>query len=344
MKVIDLRSDTVTRPTDSMREAMARAEVGDDVYGEDPTVLRLEERAAGMLGKEAGLLFPSGTMANQACLNALTRPGDVVIAARGAHILRYEAGAASALSGLQIEQIGDEGLFDDDQVRAALHPDELHHAPTTLLAVENTHNASGGRIFPRDALASVTKVAREAGLRIHLDGARLFNAVVATGIPAADWAAPFDTVSVCLSKGLGAPVGSVVCASAGIVDRLRRVRKRLGGGMRQAGILAAGGLHALERHVQRLEEDHSNALRLAGGLAGMGLAVVRRPETNIVLFRVRDTAGFLRGTRERGVLVNPMAPGVFRAVTHLDVSAARIDEALERIRRMLGEGGETVSL
>jgi threonine aldolase len=344
MKVIDLRSDTVTRPTDAMREAMARAEVGDDVYGEDPTVVRLEVRAAELLGKEAGLLFPSGTMANQACLSSLTRPGDVVVAPRGAHILRYESGAAAALSGLQIEQIGEDGRFDDGDVRAALHPDEVHHAPTTVLAVENTHNASGGRVFPREALETVAKVAREAGLRLHLDGARLFNAAVATGIPAADWAAPFDTVSVCLSKGLGAPVGSVVCASREQVGRLRRIRKRLGGGMRQAGILAAAGLHALDHHVQRLEEDHANALRLAGGLAGMGLAVVRRPETNIVLFRVRDTEGFLRGTRERGVLVNPMAAGLFRAVTHLDVSASRVDEALERIRRMLGERRETVSL
>ena len=206
----DLRSDTVTRPTPGMREAMAKAEVGDDVYGEDPSVNRLQERTAALLGKPASLFFPSGTMANQAALRVHTRPGDVVFAAREAHILRAEGGAAAALSGLQIETIGRDGCFGPDEVRAALHPADVHYAPTTLLAIENTHNTAAGRVFPKDVLGAVTAAAREAGLALHCDGARLWNAAVALGEPPAALASPFDTVSVCLSKGLGAPVGSLV--------------------------------------------------------------------------------------------------------------------------------------
>jgi threonine aldolase len=337
VKTIDLRSDTVTRPTPAMREAMARAEVGDDVYGEDPTVNLLQERAAALLGKEAALFFPSGTMANQAALRVLTRPGDVVLASRGCHVLEHESGAAAALSGLQIKTIGRLGYFDGDDVRANLHPDEQHFAPTTVLAVEDTHNAAGGRIFPEEALASAVAAAREAGLELHLDGARLFHAVVATGRSAAELAAPFDTVSVCISKGLGAPVGSLVCAASERIHRLRRVRKMLGGGMRQAGILAAAGLHALEHHVERLAEDHVHARRLAAGLAELGFDLDGDPETNIVLFRVRDATAFLRGTRKRAVLINPLDAQRFRAVTHLDVSAADVEEALARIREMLAQ-------
>ncbi len=344
MKILDFRSDTVTRPTAAMREAMARAEVGDDVYGEDPTTQRLQERVAEVLGKEAALFFPSGTMANQACLHLLTRPGDVVLAARDCHILRYESGAASALSGLQIHTLGERGVFDAETLREAIHPEEQHHAPTTLVAVENTHNVAGGRVFPEPVLREVVRVAREAGLALHLDGARLFNAAVASGRPVAALAEPFDTVSVCLSKGLGAPVGSVVATRAERIPRLRRIRKMLGGGLRQSGILAAAGLHALEHHVQRLEEDHANATRLAGGLAGMGFQVEGNPETNIVVFRVPDSARFLRTTRERGVLMNAIAAGRFRAVTHLDVSAADVDEALARIRKGLSAERETVAL
>jgi len=328
MTGIDLRSDTVTKPTPAMREAMARAEVGDDVYGEDPTVNRLEERVAGLLGKEAALFVPSGTMGNQIALRALTHHGDVVLATPGCHILRYESGAAAAHSGLQIETVGGEGTPSPDELRAAVHPSEYHFAPTSVLALENTHNAAGGRVIPLACVKALAEVARERGLRLHLDGARLWNAAAASAIPETEWAAPFDMVSVCLSKGLGAPVGSLVCGERALVQRARRLRKMLGGGMRQAGILAAAGLFALEHHRMRLVDDHAHAARLADGLAAAGLPPLAAPETNIVLFRVPDTMGFLRETRARGVLWNPVREGVFRAVTHLDVSAADVDAAV----------------
>ena len=331
-RTIDLRSDTVTRPTPGMREAMAKAEVGDDVHGEDPSVNRLQEHVAALLGKQAALFFPSGTMANQAALRVQTRPGDVVIAARDAHILKYEAGAASALSGLQLETIGREGSYSPEEVQAALHPSDVHFAPTTLLAIENTHNAAGGRVFRQGPLAGVTRAAREAGLALHCDGARLWNAAVAQGLPPATLAAPFDTVSVCLSKGLGAPVGSLVAGSLELVTRLRRIRKMLGGGMRQAGVLAAAGLFALEQQLARLADDHANARQLARGLLEIGFEVEGTPETNIVMFRVAEDAAFQSKARERGVLLSRADPGRMRAVTHLDVTAADVEEALERIR------------
>jgi threonine aldolase len=329
---IDLRSDTVTRPTPAMREAMARAEVGDDVYGEDPTVNRLQERVAALLGKPAALFFPSGTMANQAALRLHTRPGDVVIAARDAHVLRAEAGAASALSGLQIRSIGRRGVFGADELRAALHPDDVHVAPTTLLAAENTHNFAGGRVFPTELLAGAARAAREAGLALHLDGARLWNAAVALGVELRTLAAPFDTISVCLSKGLGAPVGSLVAGSDAQVGRLRRIRKMYGGGMRQAGVLAAAGLFALDQHVARLAEDHANARRLARGLAALGFAIEGEPETNIVMFCAAEDPPLQTAARERGVLLSRAGPGRLRAVTHLDVSGADVDEALDRLK------------
>jgi threonine aldolase len=338
VKTIDLRSDTVTRPTPAMREAMARAEVGDDVHGEDPTVNRLQALAARLLGKEAGLFVPSGTMGNQASLRAATRPGDVVLAGEGAHLLVYESGAAAALSGLQIRTIGRGGFFGADDVAEAIEPDEIHHARTRVVAVENTHTRSGGRIFPLAAIDAIAAVAKERGLHLHLDGARLWNAAVASGIPAARWAAPFDSVTFCLSKGLGAPVGSVVCASAGFVARALRMRKQLGGGMRQAGILAAAGIHALEHHVERLAEDHRNAQRLAAGLERLGFRVDPPPETNMVFFEVKDAAGFARATRARALLVDPIAPGRFRAATHLDVADADVEEALGRIGEVAKEG------
>ena len=338
MRTLDLRSDTVTRPTPAMREAIASAEVGDDVYGEDPTVNRLQARAAELLGKPAALFVTSGTMGNQTALRALSRHGDVLLAGEDAHILLYEAGAASALWGVQVKTLGRGGCFDGSDVRAAIAPDEVHFAPTRIVAVENTHNRAGGRVFPLDQLKDVAQVAKQHGLALHLDGARLWNAVVATGTPAAIWAEPFDTVTFCLSKGLGAPVGSLVCGSHEVIRRVQRARKMLGGGLRQAGILAAAGLHALEHHIQRLADDHANARRLASGLEKLGLAVSPAPETNIVLFRVDDVMGFLRETRTRRVLMNPTAPGVFRAVTHLDVGEADIDEALARIEEVVTGG------
>jgi threonine aldolase len=336
MRIIDLRSDTVTRPTAAMRQAMASAEVGDDVYGEDPTVNRLQAVAAQRLGKAAAIFVPSGTMANQAAIRALTHHGDVVLAGEGAHVLRYESGAASAVSGVQIKMIGHGGLFDADDVHAAVHPADHHFAPVTLVAMENTHNSTGGRVFPFEQLMRAAHAARERSLRLHLDGARLFNAVVATGIPAARWAEPFNSVSFCLSKGLGAPVGSLVCGSEEIVDRVHRIRKMLGGGMRQTGVLAAAGLYALEHHIDRLAEDHANARRLAAGLTELGLSVAPQPETNMVLFSVANAGEFLQAIYARDLRINPVSAQQFRAVTHLDVSAADIDEALDRVRDALG--------
>lgn len=338
MAPLDLRSDTVTRPTPAMREAMLAAEVGDDVHGDDPTVNRLEEVSARLLGKEAAVLVPSGTMGNQASIHPFVRPGDVVLAGEGAHVLWYESGAPAALSGVQVQTVGSGGLFDGADVRAAVHPDEYHFAPTRAVCVENTHNRSGGRVFPLDRIKDVAEAAREHDLHLHLDGARLFNAAVATGTPAAVWAEPFDTVTFCLSKGLGAPVGSVVCGSADAMHRVRRARKMLGGGMRQAGILAAAGLYAFEHHVERLADDHANARRLAEGLLTLGFHVDPPPETNMVMFGVEDTMGFLRATRARDLLIDPMDPGRFRAVTHLDVSADDIEEALARIQEVVVEG------
>ena len=329
MKPIDLRSDTVTQPSPAMREAMAGAEVGDDVYGEDPTLNRLQELAAERMGKEAALFVPSGTMANQLAVRSWTRPGDAIVVARGAHVFMYESGAAAALSGVQPVLVGDDGLFGADDLRQAIYPPDDHYARTSLVCVENTHNGSGGRVFPLEDQQAIAEVARAAGLRMHLDGARLFNASVATGLAAAELAAPFDSVSFCLSKGLGAPVGSLVCGDAEFVRRAHRYRKMFGGGMRQAGVLAAAGLVALEQNVKRLEDDHANARDFAAGLREIpGVELVREPETNIVLFRVPDLAAFVPTVRERGVWINPIGPGVLRAVFHLDVQAADVGRAL----------------
>ncbi len=338
MAIIDLRSDTVTKPTPAMREAMATAEVGDDVYGEDPSINRLQEVAARRVGKQAGLFVPSGTMGNQAAIHPFTRPGEVVLAGESAHLLLYESGAPAALSGVQVQTIGRGGLFDGADVRAAVNPSDAHYAQTRLVAVENTHNRAGGRVFPLAQIKDVAEAAREHGLQLHLDGARLFNAVVATGTPAAAWAEPFDTVTFCLSKGLGAPLGSVICGSTDAIRRVHRARKMFGGGMRQAGIVAAAGLHALEHHVERLAEDHANARRLAEGLEAIGFRVDPAPETNMVMFDVEDSAGFLRETRARELWINPMAEGCFRAVTHLDVSAADVEDALGRLGELAKEG------
>jgi threonine aldolase len=255
-------------------------------------------------------------------------------------VLQYEAGAAAALSGLQIQTIGRGGLFDGGDVAAAIAPDELHHAPTRVVAVENTHTRGGGRVFPLEQIAGIAEVAKQHGLGLHLDGARLWNAVVATGIPAARWAAPFDTTTFCLSKGLGAPVGSVVCGSARLIGRVLRARKMLGGGMRQAGILAAAGIFALEHHVERLAQDHQGARRLASGLERLGCRPSPPPETNMVFFelpRGANPAVFSRATSRRELLVDEITPGRFRAVTHLDVTEADVEEALGRFEEALKE-------
>jgi threonine aldolase len=333
---IDLRSDTVTRPGPAMREAMASAEVGDDVYGEDPTVVRLQELAAARLGKEAALFVPSGTMANQIALRAQTQPGDAAIAGENAHILLYEAGAGAAISGVQFVAVGRGGLFGPSDVERAIFPPDAHFPRTRIVCLENTHNRSGGRVFPFDDALAIAGVARQHGLALHLDGARLFNAEVASGISAATWAAPFDSVSFCLSKGLGAPVGSLLTGPRELIARAHRVRKMLGGGMRQAGILAAAGIYALERHVQRLGQDHAHARRLAERLKGAaGLELLAEPETNMVLFRVPDGPGLIRRAAQQGVLVGAAGPNDIRAVTHLDVGQAEVDAAAEILRRVL---------
>ncbi|MFP8873766.1 MAG: low-specificity L-threonine aldolase [Myxococcota bacterium] len=336
MQKIDLRSDTVTRPSEAMRKAIASAEVGDDVYGEDPTVNRLQERAADCMGKEAALFVPSGTMANQSAIAAHTRPGDVVLAGRGAHILRFEAGAATAVSGIQIETLGVSGLFTASEVSSAVAADDVHLPPTTLLALENTHNSAGGLVWPMDELRDVTRTAHDHGMAVHLDGARIFNASVALRVEPREIATCFDSVAFCLSKGLGAPVGSLICGERDFIREAKRARQRLGGALRQSGVLAAAGLYALEHHVERLSEDHENAVRFANGLREVGIEPDATPETNIVMFRVADQKTFTRAAHESGVIINPFDRERMRAVTHLDVTAADIDEAIERIARFTG--------
>lgn len=333
MTPIDLRSDTVTRPTPEMREAMARAEVGDDVFGEDPSVNLLQQRAAALMRKEAALFVPSGTMANQLAVRTHTEPGDGLVAPHGAHVYEYEGGAAAALAGVQIVLVGAEGVFSAEDLRAALRPVDVHFAPPRVVWIENTHNRSGGIVFPLDAQRSVVDAARAAGLALHLDGARLFNASVATGVAVGDLAADFDSVSFCLSKGLGAPVGSLLCGSARFIERARRFRKMYGGGMRQAGVLAAAGLHALDHHVKRLAEDHANARLLADGIAGTrGLELLRAPETNMVLFRCASSEALVARARAAGLLLGGRDARTVRAVTHLDVDRNGMERAVAILR------------
>jgi threonine aldolase len=333
--MIDLRSDTVTKPSLAMRDAMARAPVGDDVYGEDPTVNRLQEMAAGLLGKTAAIFVPSGTMANQLSIRAQTQPGQEVIVESTAHIVRYEQGAAAALSGVQLHWVrGERGLVTAEHIETAIRPKDPHTIPTALICLENTHNNGGGSIYPLATIEAIRSVAQRHGIPMHLDGARLFNAVVATGIPAADYARHFETVSVCLSKGLGAPVGSLIATSdLTLLDRLRRFRRMYGGAMRQAGIVAAAGLYALEYNMARIKEDHDHATRLAQILHTIP-SVSLNPthvETNIIVFEVKDNgrspAQLVTELKQAGLLVNAIGGRNFRAVTHLDISAQDIEEA-----------------
>jgi threonine aldolase len=337
MDLIDLRSDTVTKPDAEMRRAMAEAEVGDDVFGEDPTVQPLEEEAAAAVGMEASLFVPSGTMGNQIALHLHGRPGGEVICDAMSHIVNYEMGAMAALSGLLPRTLSSPGgLLDPKAVEAAIAPDVSYRARTVLIAVENTHNMAGGTVYDRPHLESILEVARRHRLPVHFDGARVFNAAAALGTTAAALAAGFDSVMFCLSKGLGAPVGSLICGSRDFVKEARRVRKMLGGGMRQVGGLAAAGLLALRKGPAQLPEDHENAARLARALSELpGIeidpATVR---TNIVIFRVtREPAlEFLGRLREGGVLGVPVSRDQVRLVTHRDVSRAQIEQAIERIR------------
>jgi len=341
---IDLRSDTVTRPSPGMRQAMAEAEVGDDQYGEDPSVNRLQERIAGLLGKEAALFVPSGTMSNQIALKLLTRPGDEVLVA-DAHMMWLEAGAGAANSGVMFTTIGKGGLFTADDFRAALKPrGHIVFPATGLVVVENTHNLGGGVVFPQENAAEICAVARAAGVASYLDGARLFNASVASGLGLAELARPFDLVSVALSKGLGCPVGSVLAGSAAEIARAVRARRMFGGAMRQSGILAAAGLYALDHHVALLAEDHANARLIAERLARLpGIALdLATVETNIIVFRLApdlpDAPTIAARAKEEGVLVSALGPRTLRAVTHRDVSRDSCHRAADLLSAVIERG------
>lgn len=333
--MIDLRSDTVTKPTDEMRKAMARAEVGDDVYGEDPTVNRLQDMAAAMLGKRFALFVPSGTMANQLAIRSHTQPGQEIIVESKSHVVRYEQGAAGALAGVQLHWVaGERGIMTAEQVEIAIRPNDPHSITTALICIENTHNAGGGTIYPLSTIEKIRALAVRHGIPMHLDGARLFNAVAATTLPPTVYAQHFETVSLCLSKGLGAPVGSLLISNdQRLMDRARRFRRMYGGAMRQAGILAAAGIYALERHVARLKTDHDHAKKLARLLQQIPAIQIapQHVETNIVMFDINDAhrspAELVAALKEQGVLVNAVGGQSYRAVTHLHITDKQIDEA-----------------
>lgn len=338
----DLRSDTVTQPSPAMKRAMVEAPLGDDVLGDDPTVKRLEAMIAERTGKEAGLFFPSGTQANETAVNVHASPGTEILVERRAHIYNYESGGPAALSGVQVQPVDTEGgVFDVADLESRIRPLDPHCPQTRLLCIENTHNGHGGRIYPIEDMETVSEWARGRGLAVHLDGARLFNAAVASGIAIERYAACAETVSLCLSKGLGAPVGTCLVGDRETIDRARWIRKRLGGGMRQAGILAAAGIYALEHNVERLTEDHSAARGIAEGMREIeGLAVdPARVQTNIVLIGITadgvDTEDLIEALEKEGVRVLPVGPRKIRAVTHLDVPADAMDVVPERVRRAM---------
>jgi threonine aldolase len=339
--IVDLRSDTVTRPTPTMRKTMAEAEVGDDVYGEDPTVNALQDRAAALLGHQAALFVPSGTMANQIAIGVLTRPGDEVVVGARAHNWLFETGAAAAINGVQHCVLPGDGRFDGAALRAAYKPDDHHHAATTVVALENTHNMAGGLVWDHGAMTEVLSAADELGMTKHLDGARLWNAAVATGRSPAELCRGFDTVAVCLSKGLGAPVGSLVVGNKERIHQAHRLRKMLGGGMRQAGILAAAGLHALDHHVERLADDHRRAREIGSMLAALeGLSVDPESiQSNIVMAEVdgkrMGAAELVQRAGDQGVLFYDVGPARVRLVTHLDIGDDDIGRAADVIAEVL---------
>jgi len=336
--IIDLRSDTVTRPTEAMRQAMAAAEVGDDVFGDDPTVNRLQEKVASLLGKEAAIFVPSGTMANQVSIRCHTQPGDEIICHRLSHVYQYEGGAPAAISGCTFALLeGDRGMFSAGDVQRAVRADNPHFPRTSLVVIENTQNRGGGSVWPADTVADIGKTARALNLRVHLDGARLMNACVAAQVSPTAYTAHVDSVAICFSKGLGAPVGSAIAGSKAFIARAVRVRKMLGGGMRQVGILAAAAEYALEHNVTRLAEDHAHARRLAAGLATCRGLTAATPETNIVYFDIDPELGtgeaFAARLRAAGVWMVATGPQRIRAVTHLHITAGDVDRALEVISR-----------
>jgi threonine aldolase len=341
---IDLRSDTVTRPSPAMRSAIAAAPVGDDQYGDDPTVNALQERVAAVLGKEAALWMPSGTMANQVALRTLTRPGDDVVVSREAHAVWHETGGSAANAGVQLTEIGARGVFTADEFLAAIKPrDHPIYPPTTLVEIENTHNRAGGVVFPQDEVLAICAAARKLGIASYLDGARLWNVAAATGSTLRELAAPFDLVAVSLSKGLGAPGGSLLAGSSDIVARATRHRRMMGGAMRQIGIFAAAGLYALDNNLPQLIEDHANARLIASRLAtslriAIDLATV---QTNILVFDLApdalDGTTFVARARERGVLINAFGPRKIRAVTHLDVSREQCARAADVLAELVDD-------
>jgi threonine aldolase len=341
--MIDLRSDTVTKPTEAMRQAMARADVGDDVYGEDPTVNRLQDMVATMFGKKAALFVPSGTMANQLAIRLHSQPGQEVIVESKSHIVRYEQGAAGALAGVQLHWVvGARGLISADQVEAAVRPNEPHTIQTALICLENTHNSGGGTIYPLATIERIRAVANTHGIPMHLDGARLFNAIVATTLPPGSYAQHFETLSVCLSKGLGAPAGSLLMMNdLTLLDKAKRLRRMYGGAMRQSGILAAAGIYALEHHIGRLKVDHDHAKQLARRLQQIPTVKINPQDvdTNIVIFDVighrLTPPDIVAALKQEGVLINAIGGPSFRAVTHLNISSAMMEEACEIFTRVL---------
>lgn len=342
-KIIDLRSDTVTQPSPEMRRAMAEAEVGDDVFGDDPTLNRLQEQVAALLGKEAALFTPSGTMANIISILAQTQPGDEVIVERESHTFNYEVAGAAVIGGIQLNPIpGQRGILNPDQIAANIRHRDVHVPPTRLICLENTHNRGGGSIYPLPVIQAIHRLAQQHQLTMHLDGARLFNACVATGLQPLDYARCFDSVMFCFSKGLGAPIGSIVAGNKEFIERAHRFRKMLGGGMRQLGILAAAALFALEHNIERLAEDHEHAKMLAMGLAHVAGFHIDpdHVETNIVIFDVartgRTAAEVIRKFADHGIWLVPFGPTLVRAVTHLNVARADIERTIRVANELFG--------
>ncbi|WP_226582212.1 low-specificity L-threonine aldolase [Halobacillus litoralis] len=334
--MIDMRSDTVTKPTLAMRQAALESEVGDDVYEEDPTVIKLEEKAAEMLGKEAALFVTSGTQGNQIAVLTHCQPGNEVLMEANAHLFVYEGASISAFAGVQPRTIqGERGVMDPEEVRAAIRPDDIHFPETGLICLENTHNKAGGVVVPIENMKKIYAIAKEEQIPVHLDGARLFNASVASGIPLKTYADQTDTVQVCLSKGLGAPVGSIIAGPADFIKKARKWRKRLGGGLRQAGIVAGPAYVALTEMVDRLKDDHANATRLARGIKDIEGLRVEDVETNMILVHVdglgHTAHSFLEELKEEGILAVPYGPKTVRFVTNYDVSTKDIDVAVDRI-------------
>jgi threonine aldolase len=343
MEFIDLRSDTVTKPSKEMRLAMMDSEVGDDVYGEDPTINRLQDRVAEILGKEAALFVPSGVMANQLALKVHTQPGDEVIVERDSHIFNYETAGSAFLSNVQLNTLqGNRGVLRAKQIEQAIRSSVYYNPKTSLICLENTHNKAGGTIYPLEEIQSIHKLAREKNVALHLDGARLWNASVETKITPKEYASYFDTVSVCFSKGLGAPVGSAITGTKAKIESARKYRKIFGGGMRQAGILAAGALFALDHNIERLKEDHNNAKLLAHNLKIINGIIIdlESVQTNIVVVdiskRTESAIEIITKLKERGVLISEMSYNILRAVTHMDVSKEQVEKASVVIKSVLG--------